>query len=456
MSLSLRAISPIDGRYQRKTDALGTYLSEYALMKYRVLVELKWLAQMASTEDITDVRALTDAEHAIIQALIDNFDDDAAKRIKTIEATTNHDVKAVEYYIKEQLADTSLADLREWVHFACTSEDINNLAYAMMVRDALADVWLQEAHELVETVAEKADLHRETAMLSRTHGQPASPTTLGKELAVFVHRWQRQLRQLDNQDFLGKFNGAVGAFNAHVAAYPDADWEAIAHVFVESFGLTYNPLTTQIETHDALAEAFHAMMRFNTITLDFCRDMWTYISMGYFKQQAIAGEVGSSTMPHKVNPIDFENAEANLGLSNSILGHLASKLSISRLQRDLSDSSALRNIGVGVAHSYLALQSAQRGIGKVAVDSDTLHHDLDHAWEVLAEPIQTVLRKAGYEKPYEMLKALTRGTQVTQAAIHAFIEGLDALNPADKARLQALTPATYIGIADHLVDHMSD
>ncbi|MEL6407984.1 MAG: adenylosuccinate lyase [Chloroflexota bacterium] len=454
--MSHRAISPIDGRYQRKTDALNPYLSEYALMKYRVLVECKWLAHMASTESISDVRALTDAEDALLQNIIDNFDDAAADRIKAIERTTNHDVKAVEYYIKEQIADTSLADLSEFIHFACTSEDINNLSYAMMVRDALADVWIQEAYELVETVAEKAELLRETPMLSRTHGQPASPTTLGKELAVFVHRWQRQLRQLDNQAFLGKFNGAVGAFNAHVAAYPDADWETIARVFVESFGLTYNPLTTQIETHDALAETFHAMMRFNTITLDFCRDMWTYISMGYFKQQAVEGEVGSSTMPHKVNPIDFENAEANVGISNSIMGHLAEKLSVSRLQRDLSDSSALRNIGVGIAHSHIALQSTLKGMSKVAADETKLHADLADAWEVLAEPIQTVLRKAGYDKPYEMLKELTRGARITAEDIHVFVDGLDKLPAEDKARLQALTPATYIGIASELVDRIAD
>ncbi|MEO1643952.1 MAG: adenylosuccinate lyase [Chloroflexota bacterium] len=454
--MSHRAISPIDGRYQRKTDTLNPYLSEYALMKHRVLVECKWLAHMASTESISDVRALTDTEDALLQNIIDTFDDTAADRIKTIERTTNHDVKAVEYYIKEQIADTSLADLSEFIHFACTSEDINNLSYAMMVRDALADVWIQEAYELVETVAEKAELLRETPMLSRTHGQPASPTTLGKELAVFVHRWQRQLRQLDNQEFLGKFNGAVGAFNAHVAAYPDADWETIARVFVESFGLTYNPLTTQIETHDALAETFHAMMRFNTITLDFCRDMWTYISMGYFKQQAVEGEVGSSTMPHKVNPIDFENAEANVGISNSIMGHLAEKLSVSRLQRDLSDSSALRNIGVGIAHSYIALQSTLKGMSKVAADETKLRADLDDAWEVLAEPIQTVLRKAGYDKPYEMLKELTRGARITAEDIQAFVDGLDKLPAEDKARLQALTPATYIGIASELVDRIGD
>ncbi|MEL6525260.1 MAG: adenylosuccinate lyase [Chloroflexota bacterium] len=436
--MSHRAISPIDGRYQRKTDTLNPYLSEYALMKHRVLVECKWLAHMASTESISDVRALTDTEDALLQNIIDTFDDTAADRIKTIERTTNHDVKAVEYYIKEQIADTSLADLSEFIHFACTSEDINNLSYAMMVRDALADVWIQEAYELVETVAEKAELLRETPMLSRTHGQPASPTTLGKELAVFVHRWQRQLRQLDNQEFLGKFNGAVGAFNAHVAAYPDADWETIARVFVESFGLTYNPLTTQIETHDALAETFHAMMRFNTITLDFCRDMWTYISMGYFKQQAVEGEVGSSTMPHKVNPIDFENAEANVGISNSIMGHLAEKLSVSRLQRDLSDSSALRNIGVGIAHSYIALQSTLKGMSKVAADETKLRADLDDAWEVLAEPIQTVLRKAGYDKPYEMLKELTRGARITAEDIQAFVDGLDKPSKSEESSATTL------------------
>lgn len=453
--MNIRAISPIDGRYHGKTQSLNQYFSEYALMKYRVTVELAWLRQLAEEDDIRDVRALRDDELELLRRLVSEFDDAQAERIKAIERKTNHDVKAVEYYIKGCLADTSLADLSEFVHFACTSEDINNLAQAMMLRDGLADVWLQEAHELVATVAEKADLLRDVAMLARTHGQAATPTTLGKELAVFVYRWERQMRQIDNQEFLGKFNGAVGAFNAHVAAYPDADWQAIARRFVESFGLTYNPLSTQIEPHDYLAEIFHKIIRFNTILLDFCRDMWTYISMGYFKQTTVADEVGSSTMPHKVNPIDFENAEANLGLSNSILAHLGEKLMVSRLQRDLSDSSALRNLGVGIAHSHIALQSARKGLGKVEMNPIAIDADLDGAWEVLAEAIQTVLRKANYPNPYEKLKELTRGVGITQADIQAFVESLP-IDEQDKARLLALTPATYIGLASDLVDVIGD
>lgn len=453
--MSLRALSPLDGRYHSKTVALNPYFSEFALMKYRVLVEVNWLRHLSQNAAIPDVRPFTPAEEQHLSDLIEQFDDQAAAQIKQIEATTNHDVKAVEYYLKQALAPTSLADMREFLHFACTSEDINNLAHAMMLRDGLADVWIQEAYELVEQVVEKADLLRETAILAHTHGQAASPTTLGKELAVFVYRWQRQLRALENQEFLGKFNGAVGNFNAHLAAYPDADWQAISRDFVERFGLTYNPLTTQIESHDSLAETFHTLMRFNQILLDFCRDMWTYISKGYFAQRAIAGEVGSSTMPHKVNPIDFENAEANVGMSNAVLQHLANKLAVSRLQRDLSDSSVLRNIGVGIAHSYLALQSAQKGLHKVAANPEVIAADLDQAWEVLAEPIQTVLRKSGDENPYEKLKALTRGAHMTQADIHAFVQTLP-LTDADKARLLALTPATYIGAAASLVDHLDE
>lgn len=453
--MSIRAISPIDGRYHSKTSALSDYFSEYALMKYRVTVEIAWLKHLSQVEDIPEVRALTESESDFLQDVVSNFDDAQAEKIKATERKTNHDVKAVEYYVKDCLADTSLADLSEFVHFACTSEDINNLSHAMMLRDGLMDVWLQEANDLVGTVADKAELLRDVAILAHTHGQPASPTTMGKELAVYVYRWQRQLTQLENQQYLGKFSGAVGAFNAHLSAYPDADWLDISRTFVENFGLTYNPLTTQIESHDYLAETFHILNRFNAILLDFCRDMWTYISMGYFKQRTVAGEIGSSTMPHKVNPIDFENAEANVGLSNSILSHLADKLMVSRLQRDLSDSSALRNLGVGIAHSHIALQSALRGVNKVDINETVITDDLNHAWEVLAEPIQTVLRKVSYPNPYEKLKELTRGVTITQAELQAFVDTLP-ISDEDKARLRELSPATYTGMASDLVDFIGE
>lgn len=453
--MSSRAISPIDGRYHSKTKSLNDYFSEFALMKYRVIVEVRWLQHLSQAEDIPDLRAFTEEEITFLNSIIHSFDDTAADAVKSIERSTNHDVKAVEYYVKQQLADRSLADVGEFVHFACTSEDINNLSHAMMLRDGLADVWLQDAYDFVETVVEKADLLSELPILAHTHGQAASPTTLGKELAVFVYRWQRQLKQLENQEFLGKFNGAVGNFNAHLSAYPDADWQVISRTFVENFGLTYNPLTTQIESHDYLAEIFHAIMRFNNILLDFCRDMWTYISKGYFKQRKVESETGSSTMPHKVNPIDFENAEANVGLSNAMLAHLADKLAVSRLQRDLSDSSALRNIGVGIAHSHIALQSALKGLDKVDANVDVIEADLAEAWEVLAEPIQTVLRKSGYENPYEKLKELTRGVAITQADIAAFVDSLPIAD-SDKQRLQAMTPSSYIGIAPDLLEHVGD
>ena len=453
--MSIRAISPVDGRYHSKTKALNDYFSEYALMKYRVIVEVTWLGHLSKEEDIPEVRTLTEDEVEILQAIIVNFDDTAATKIKEIERSTNHDVKAVEYYIKGCIAETSLADLSEFVHFACTSEDINNLAHGMMLRDGLVDVWLQEAHDLVGTIAEKADLLRDTAILAHTHGQPASPTTMGKELAVFVYRLERQIKQLENQEYLGKFSGAVGAFNAHLSAYPDADWFDINRRFVENFGLVFNPLTTQIESHDYLAEIFHILIRFNNILLDFCRDMWAYISKGYFKQRTVAGEIGSSTMPHKVNPIDFENAEANIGLSNSILSHLADKLMVSRLQRDLSDSSALRNLGVGIAHSHIALQSALKGISKVDINPIAIEADLNDAWEVLAEPIQTVLRKVSYPNPYEKLKELTRGVQITQADIQEFVDSLP-LDDADKARLREMTPASYTGMASDLVEFIGE
>lgn len=452
--MSIRAISPIDGRYHNKTAALSQHFSEWGLIRARVTIEVRWLQHLSQNNDIPELRTFTEEEHTFLNNIVINFSDEDGENIKTIEGRTNHDVKAVEYFIKEKIAESSLADVSEFVHFACTSEDINNLSYAIMVRDALHEVWLNQAHEFVAQVASLADALRDISILAHTHGQPATPTTMGKELAVFVYRWQRQLKQLDQQEILGKFNGAVGAYNAHLAAYPDADWQTISRTFVESFDLTWNPLTTQIESHDWLAEVFHNMMRFNNILLDYCRDMWTYISMGYFKQRTVAGEIGSSTMPHKVNPIDFENAEANVGLSNAMLEHLGSKLAVSRLQRDLSDSSALRNIGVGFAHSLIALQSAIKGTSKVDINLQAISEDLDPAWEVLAEPIQTVLRKVGYPNPYEKLKELTRGLAITQEEIHAFVDSLP-IPDEDKARLHQMTPSSYIGLASELVSHIT-
>ena len=451
--MSLFAISPLDGRYAEATQALIPYFSEYALIRFRVLVEVRWLLALSRHEKITEVRAFSLDEESLLALVASDFDEEDAERVKAIEATTRHDVKAVEYFVKEQLAESSLADAREWVHFACTSEDINNLAHALMLSGGVENVWQPLAQQIIDAVSVLAREHKATPMLARTHGQTASPTTVGKELAVFVARWQRQLRGMSTQEWTGKINGAVGNFNAHAIAYPDVDWESFSRDFVEDLGLTANPLTTQIEPHDALAECFHNLMRWNTITLDFCRDMWTYISLGYFQQRLVAGEVGSSTMPHKVNPIDFENSEANLGIANAMLDHLASKLPVSRLQRDLTDSSALRNMGVGVAHSVVALRSALRGLGKVSVDDAVLNRDLNHAWEVLGEAIQTVMRKAGHENPYEKLKALTRGAQMNETTIRAFIQSLD-LPSDDQERLLQLTPQNYIGLAPELVRHI--
>jgi adenylosuccinate lyase len=447
--MSLKAISPLDGRYARQTAPLAEYFSEWALIRYRVRVEVEWLLALATHPAIEAVRPLTPDETELLRDIAANFSEADAARVKAIERTTNHDVKAVEYFLKERLAETSLADVREWIHLACTSEDINNLAHALMLKGGMEQVWLPLAEKLTDGVAALAHEHAAQSMLARTHGQAATPTTVGKELAVFVARWQRQLRQVRALEYLGKINGATGNFNAHIAAFPNAPWEEIARYFVESLGLTYNPLTTQIEPHDYLAECFHAVLRFNNVTLDFDRDLWSYISLGYFKQRPVAGEVGSSTMPHKVNPIDFENSEANLGLSNAVLDHLAHKLPVSRLQRDLTDSSALRNMGVGIAHSCLALQAALRGLGKLSVNEAALLADLDATWEVLGEAVQTVMRKAGHANPYEKLKELTRGQAIDAVRLRDFINGLE-LPPADKQRLLDLTPATYVGLAPQL------
>ena len=453
--MSIRAITPLDGRYASQIERLADYLSEWALIRYRVLVEVEWLIEMAASPHISDLRELTSAEILALRDIHESFDDKAALRAKEIETTTRHDVKAVEYLIREQLQGTSLEDVSEWIHFCCTSEDINNLSYALMLKDALSQVWLPAAEDLVSAVVAMAEQVRSIPLLARTHGQAATPTTMGKELAVFVHRWRRQLKQIGGAEYLGKFNGAVGSYNAHVIAYPNAPWEDISKRFVERLGLQHNPLTTQIETHDFLAEVFHTLTRFNTVTMDFDKDVWSYISMGVLKQIPVAGEVGSSTMPHKVNPINFENSEANMGISNSLLEHLASKLLVSRLQRDLTDSSALRNLGPAIGHSLVGLKSAMRGLRQIAVDEVMVRAELAGSWEVLAEAVQTVMRKHGISDAYEQLKEFSRGAAIDQEGMQRFIKSLP-LPEDDKKRLLALTPETYTGIASDLVRHISE
>jgi adenylosuccinate lyase len=444
---SLNAISPIDGRYGSKTDVLRRSVSEYGLLRMRVIVEVRWLQALAKHPQIIEVPALSNKAIAFLDQLANNFSEADAQAIKDIEKTTNHDVKAVEYFIKNKMADNvELAAVSEFVHFACTSEDINNLSHGLMLREALEEGIVPELKNIITAIQDLAIEHAEQPMLSRTHGQTASPSTVGKEMANVAARLSRQLTQIEKIEFLGKINGAVGNYNAHLCAYPDVDWQAHAEAFVTSLGLTWNPYTTQIEPHDYIAELFDAMCRFNTILLDFDRDVWGYISMGFFKQKTIAGEIGSSTMPHKVNPIDFENSEGNLGIANAIMGHLSAKLPISRWQRDLTDSTALRNLGVGLAHSLIAYQSTLKGISKLEINAPRLNADLDAAWEVLAEPIQTVMRRYGIESPYEKLKELTRGRTIDQATIEAFVETLDMPEQA-KAELKALTPGTYIGNA---------
>ena len=415
--MSIKSLTPLEGRYGAITQPFGDYFSEWALIKYRVHVEVEWLIAMAANPDFAEIRPFTAEEISFLRNIVATFDDEKALRIKEIERTTNHDVKAVEYFLRETMGAMSLGDLLEFIHFSCTSEDINNLSYALMLKHGVNDVWLPSAETLVKMVSAMAEEEKDIPMLAHTHGQSASPTTIGKELAVFVYRWNRQLKQLRALEYLGKFNGAVGNFNAHSIAYPEVDWEQVSRSFVESLGLTYNPLTTQIESRDYVAVAFHALARFNNILLDFDRDMWLYISMGYFKQKAIPGEVGSSTMPHKINPIDFENSEANLGLSNAVLDHLANKLPISRLQRDLSDSSAQRNMGTGLAHSHIAITYTLKGLKKTVVNQEALAADLNHAWEVLAEAVQTVMRKFGHANSYDKLKAITRGKGISETDI---------------------------------------
>jgi len=448
MKLSaLSAVSPIDGRYGGKTEPLREVFSEFGLIKRRVLVEVRWLQCLAAHDGIPEVPALSKAANKSLNSIADKFREVDARRIKDIEATTNHDVKAVEYFIKERFdGNDELKGISEFVHFACTSEDINNLSHALMLRDGLHDVLLPAMENVAAALSKLATNTAEAAMLSRTHGQTASPTTMGKEVANVVARLHRQLDQLGKLEFLGKINGAVGNYNAHLSAYPDVDWQANAETFVTSLGLTWNPYTTQIEPHDYMAELFDTLARFNTILIDFNRDIWGYVSLGYFKQKTIAGEVGSSTMPHKVNPIDFENAEGNLGLANAVLQHMSAKLPISRWQRDLTDSTVLRNMGVGAAYSLIAYQSALKGIGKLELNEARLAQDLDNSWEVLAEPIQTVMRRYGIEKPYEKLKELTRGQDMSAEVIQEFVSKLDLPEQARK-ELLALTPASYIGNA---------
>ena len=448
VSLSpLTAVSPIDGRYGAKTDMLRTVFSEYGLIRYRVLVEVRWLQHLAANPAIVEVAPFSKDATALLNGLVDNFTIEHAERVKEIERTTNHDVKAVEYLIKETIADNAeLLAVSEFVHFACTSEDINNLSHALMLKEGRDDIVvpaLQAIHgQLTAMAVEFADV----AMLARTHGQTASPTTVGKEMANVAYRLQRQLVSITAVPLLGKINGAVGNYNAHISAYPDLDWPAISQAFIESLGLEFNPYTTQIEPHDYMAELFDGLARSNTILIDFARDIWGYISLGYFKQKTIAGEVGSSTMPHKVNPIDFENAEGNLGIANALYGHLSAKLPVSRWQRDLTDSTVLRNMGVGLGYSMIAYASLDKGIGKLQLNQERLAADLDAAWEVLAEPIQTVMRRYGIEEPYEKLKALTRGNVMDQAMIQGFIDTLEIPQEA-KTALKAMTPASYVGNA---------
>ena len=444
---SLLAISPLDGRYKSKCEDLAPYFSEFALMRYRVFVEVKWLQKLSEHDLIDDLHVISDRGAEYLDDLIENFSLADAQRIKEIEAITNHDVKAVEYFIKEKFENNAeLSNQLEFVHFACTSEDINNLAYALMLRDGRDKVMLDQMREIETRLAQLAKDFADQPMLCRTHGQSASPSTVGKEFANVVHRLRRQIAQIESNEILGKFNGAVGNYNAHLTAYPDIDWQANAKEFVEGLGLSWNPYTTQIEPHDYVAELFAAVCRFNTVLIDFDRDIWAYISLGYFKQRTVAGEVGSSTMPHKVNPIDFENSEGNLGLANAIMSHLCEKLPISRWQRDLTDSTVLRNIGTGLAHSLIAYRATMKGVGKLELNAKTIDDDIDSCWEILAEPIQTVMRRYRIEKPYEMLKELTRGKQINQQSVQDFVQTL-TIPEAAKQELLQLTPRKYLGNA---------
>ncbi len=447
MELSaLTAISSADGRYGSKTQELRAIFSEFGLIKYRVTVEVRWLQVLSNCEKIVEVPSFSQQTNTLLENIITEFSLEDAQRVKDIESTTNHDVKAVEYFLKEKtINNKEISAVSEFIHFACTSEDINNLSYSLMLKEA-AIVICNQQDEVVNAIVDLAHEYAETPLMSRTHGQPASPSTLGKEMANVVARLQRQQAQFGNVQLMGKINGAVGNYNAHISAYPEIDWPAFAQSFIEGLGLTWNPYTTQIEPHDYIAEYFDVISRFNVILIDFDRDLWGYIALGHFKQKTIAGEIGSSTMPHKVNPIDFENSEGNLGIANALFTHLGQKLPISRWQRDLSDSTALRTLGLGVAHSLIAYKSTLKGISKLQINEASLAKELDQNWEVLAEPIQTVMRRYGIEKPYEKLKELTRGKRVDQAGMQAFVDQLD-LPENVKDSLKALTPANYIGNA---------
>ena len=444
---SLSAISPIDGRYAEKTVELRPIFSEYGLMRYRVIAEVRWLLELSAHSQIAEVPTLSDAARTRLEQIASAFAIEDAQRIKTIEATTNHDVKAVEYFLKEKIGShPELVAVKEFIHFACTSEDMNNVSHALMLSEARSKILLPQIDKLIGLIVANAKRYADQPMLSRTHGQPASPSTLGKEMAVFAQRLKRTREQFAQVQCLAKINGAVGNYSAHYAAYPDVDWTQVADQFLTGLGLARSPATTQIEPHDWMAEYFHALTRINTILIDFCRDVWGYISLGYFRQRTVEGEVGSSTMPHKVNPIDFENGEGNLGMANAVMQHLAEKLPISRWQRDLTDSTVLRNLGVGVAHQLIALQSIAKGISKLEADAWRMGRDLDENWEVLGEAIQTVMRRYGLPEPYEQLKRLTRGQKIGRDALRGFVQQL-AIPDADKQRLLAMTPADYVGNA---------
>ncbi len=449
MELSaLTAISPVDGRYQNKTDVLRPIFSEYGLFRFRVLVEIEWLKKLSKNPNIKEIESFSANSISLLDNIKNNFSIDDAKQIKKIEKITNHDMKAVEYFIREKIqSDPKLKNVSQFIHFACTSEDINNLSYALMLKDARENILLPKLQKLIIILQEMSDSYASIPMLSRTHGQIASPTTLGKEMAIYVYRALRQMKQFENIELLGKLNGAVGNFNAHFAAYPDINWMSLSKEFIEELGLTWNPYTTQIESHDYMAEYFHTLARTNTILIDLCRDLWGYISLGYFNLKPIKGEVGSSTMPHKVNPIDFENAEGNFGIADSIFEHLAMKLPTSRWQRDLSDSTVLRNVGVGIAHTIIAFDSTVAGLSKIDINKDVIHEDLKDSWEVLTEPIQTVMRRYNIDNAYEKLKKLSRGQKINKEILHNFIEQLDIPDDA-KSRLKELNPSNYLGNAE--------
>lgn len=446
---ALTAISPADGRYGSKTADLRPLFSEFGLIHHRVLVEVRWLQALAANPKIAEVPAFDTHSNNLLNNIVDNFSLEDAQRVKNIEATTNHDVKAVEYFLKEKIqGNDSLEAVSEFIHFACTSEDINNLSYALMLKSGRDTIIMPAMDEIIDKLKAMSHEFADQPMLSRTHGQTASPTTVGKELANVVHRLRQQQKITASIDMLGKINGAVGNFNAHYCAYPEIDWPVFAEEFITSIGLSMNPYTIQIEPHDYMAELFDAISRFNTILIDLCRDLWAYISLGYFKQRTIAGEVGSSTMPHKVNPIDFENAEGNFGIANALFDHFASKLPVSRWQRDLTDSTVLRTLGVGFAHSMIAYQSLNKGLNKLEVNAKKLDEDLESSWEVLAEPIQTVMRRYGIENPYEKLKEMTRGKGINREDMHNFIQTLEIPEEA-RQRLLDLTPQNYTGNAEH-------